>query len=93
MGPEVSTCTPTPIVKGRYAVSRSFLRQPSRKVSRVKMSVVKPATLARCETESVTSSFHGLFARNLKKVWGKRKGECTIVGEKRVGETGLDTYQ
>jgi hypothetical protein len=38
---------PTPVAKGRYAVSRSCVCQPSRKVSRVTMSV-KPATLVQC---------------------------------------------
>jgi hypothetical protein len=44
---DVPTCTPTPAARGKYAVSRSFGRQPIVNESTVKTSAVKPAALAR----------------------------------------------
>jgi hypothetical protein len=48
---------------------------------------VKPATLARCRAESVTSSLPGLSARI--KVRGKGRGENIIVGMRDGGRIGF----
>src|SRR6266850_1116776 len=75
-GSDVPTCTPMPAAKGRYVVSRSCGRQPSKNVSSVTTSAVKPAALARRRTDSVTSLLRGLFVWvSGKREWGEKKRE------------------
>ena len=87
-GSDVPTCTPTPAAKGRYAVSRSWGRQPSRKVSSVMTSAVNPAALARRRSESVTSFVRGLLAPH-REEYGKASsrdhGREVIVRTNRAG--------
>jgi hypothetical protein len=92
----VPTCTPMPAAKGRYVVSRSCGRQPSKNVSSVTTSAVKPAALARRRTDSVTSLLRGLFVRvSVKREWGERrhhrgkKGGSGRAHTNKVGTSGV----